>query len=94
MNEMQRFEGDILTLQRKKDELGENIAFIEEESKEKTDELLKRINDCETVREAIIRDHAKALRNKDKKDTFSKGGEWSTPRYNEFSDSGTQRSHP
>jgi chromosome segregation ATPase len=65
-NEVQRLEGNISTLQREKDELSETIVSIKEESKEKTDELLQRINDCEAVRKALIRDHAKALKNKDK----------------------------
>jgi chromosome segregation ATPase len=65
-NEVQRLERNILMIQKEKDELGETIILIKEESKEKTDKLLQRINDCEAVREALIRDHAKALRNKDK----------------------------
>jgi chromosome segregation ATPase len=64
--EMQRLEGNILTLQREKDELCETIVSIKEESNEKTDELIQRINDCEAMREALIRDHAKVLKNKDK----------------------------
>jgi chromosome segregation ATPase len=65
-NEMQRLECNISTLQKEKDELGETIVSIKEECNEKTDKLLQRINDCDAVREVLIREHAKALRNKDK----------------------------
>jgi chromosome segregation ATPase len=65
-NEVQRLEGSILTLQREKDELSEIIVSIKEESKEKTDGLLQRINECEAMRETLIIDHARTLRSKDK----------------------------
>jgi myosin heavy subunit len=65
-NEVQRLEGDILKLQKEKNELGETIDTIKEESKEKIDGFLQRINECKAAREALIRDHANVLRNKNR----------------------------
>jgi chromosome segregation ATPase len=65
-NVVQRLEGDILELQREKNKLGKIIVSIKAERNKNLMNCLQRINDCDAMREDLIRDNAKALRNKDK----------------------------